>query len=64
MKSKIFRASTPKRFDDLMPKLDNGNIDWETVKKRVSPNLDAAEILLGQLPPQALEIEKALLGHV
>jgi hypothetical protein len=62
MKSKNFRASTPKRFDDLMPKLDNGNIDWETVKKRVSQNMDATEMLVGKIPPQALEIEAAILG--
>jgi KaiC/GvpD/RAD55 family RecA-like ATPase len=51
-----------KRFEDLLPKLDNGNTDWETIHRRLSQNMDAAEILLGQLPPQALEIEKALLG--
>jgi DnaB-like helicase N terminal domain/AAA domain len=62
MKNKEFRASTPKRFDDLMPKLDNGNTDWETVKKRVSQNMDATEMLLGKLPPQAIEVEKAVLG--
>jgi KaiC/GvpD/RAD55 family RecA-like ATPase len=62
MKSKNFRASMSKQFDDLMPKLDNGNIDWETVKKRVSQNMDATEMLLGKIPPQALEIEAAILG--
>jgi hypothetical protein len=62
MKSKNFRASTPKRFDDLMPKLDNGNIDWETVQKRMSQNMDATEMLVGKIPPQALEIESAILG--
>jgi replicative DNA helicase len=51
-----------KRFDELLPKLDNGTTDWEAVKKRLSQNLDAAEILLGKLPPQALEVEKAILG--
>jgi KaiC/GvpD/RAD55 family RecA-like ATPase len=62
MKAKGERASTPKRFDDLLPKLDNGNTDWETVKKRLTQNIDATEILLGKLPPQALEIEEAVLG--
>jgi KaiC/GvpD/RAD55 family RecA-like ATPase len=62
MKNKDYRASTTKRFDDLMPKLDNGNIDWETVKKRVSQNMDATEMLVGKIPPQALEIEAAILG--
>jgi hypothetical protein len=62
MKNKDHRASTPKRFDDLMPKLDNGNTDWETVKKRVAQNMDATEMLLGKLPPQAIEIEEAVLG--
>jgi replicative DNA helicase len=52
----------PKRFDDLLPKLDNGNTDWETVNQRVSLNMDATEIILGKLPPQALEIEEAILG--
>jgi replicative DNA helicase len=62
MKNKNYRASTPKRFDDLLPKLDNGSTDWETVKKRASQNMDAMEMLLGKLPPQALEIEAAVLG--
>ena len=62
MKSKNSRASTPKRFEDLLPKLDNGSTDWETVQKRASQNIDAMEMLLGKLPPQALEIEAAILG--
>jgi RecA-family ATPase len=56
------RAPKEKRFNELLPKLDNGNTDWETVTRRLSQNLDAAEILLGKLPPQAIEVEKAILG--
>lgn len=62
MKKKAENVSTKKRFDDLLPKLDNGNTDWETIQKRLSQNIDATEILLGKLPPQALEIEEAVLG--
>jgi DnaB-like helicase N terminal domain/AAA domain len=62
MKTNNSYASTSKRFDDLLPKLDNGSTDWDTVKKRVSQNIDATEMLLGKLPPQALEIEEAVLG--
>jgi hypothetical protein len=38
-------APREKRFDELLPNLDNGNTDWEAVKRRLSQNLDAAEIL-------------------
>ena len=62
MKSNKKWGSTPKRFDDLLPKLDNGNIDWETVNQRVSQNLEVAEIITGKMPPQALETEEAILG--
>jgi replicative DNA helicase len=55
-------APREKRFDELLPKLDNGNTDWEAVKRRLSQNLDAAEIIFGKLPPQATEVEEAVLG--
>jgi replicative DNA helicase len=51
-----------KRFEDLLPKLDNGMTDWETAKARLAQNIDAAEIIFGKLPPQAIEIEEAVLG--
>jgi hypothetical protein len=51
-----------KRFEDLLPKLDNGMTDWESVKTRLSQNVNAAEMFLGQLPPQAIEIEQTVLG--
>jgi replicative DNA helicase len=62
MTKKGFNASNKKRFDDFLPKLDNGNTDWETVKNRVAQNIDATEMLLGKLPPQAIQIEEAVLG--
>ena len=62
MKNNKKWSASSKRFDDLLPKLDNGNVDWETVNKRVSQNMDVTEIILGKLPPQALEIEEAILG--
>ncbi len=36
--------------------------DWETAKARLAQNIDAAEIIFGKLPPQAIEIEEAVLG--
>jgi replicative DNA helicase len=51
-----------KRFEDLLPKLDNGNPDWEAAKDRLTQNFDTAEIIFGKLPPQAIEIEEAILG--
>jgi hypothetical protein len=62
MKTNKKWGSTPKRFDELLPKLDNGNTDWETVNQRVSQNMDVMEMILGKLPPQVLEIEEAILG--
>jgi KaiC/GvpD/RAD55 family RecA-like ATPase len=55
-------AKKVKRFEDLLPKFDNGTTDWETAKARLSQNIDAAEIIFGKLPPQALEIEETVLG--
>ncbi len=62
MKSNKKWAAAQKRFDDSLPKLDNGNIDWETLQKTVSQNKDLIEMLAGKLPPQAIDIEKAVLG--
>jgi DnaB-like helicase N terminal domain/AAA domain len=51
-----------KRFEIIFPKLENGNTDWESVHNRLNQNMDATEMLLGQLPPQAIEIEQVVLG--
>jgi KaiC/GvpD/RAD55 family RecA-like ATPase len=62
MKNNKKWAAAQKRFDDSLPKLDNGNIDWETLQKTVSQNKGLIEMLAGKLPPQAIDIEKAVLG--
>jgi replicative DNA helicase len=51
-----------KRFEDLLPKFDDGTTDWETAKNRLSQNMSAAEMFLGKMPPQALDIEETVLG--
>jgi hypothetical protein len=62
MKNNKKWGAASKRFDDLLPKLDDGNTDWETVNKRIAQNIDVTEIFLGKLPPQAIEIEETVLG--
>jgi hypothetical protein len=47
-----------KRFEELLPKFDDGTTDWETAQNRWSQNMSAAEMFLGKMPPQALNIEE------
>jgi hypothetical protein len=54
--------SNNKRFETMLPKLNDGNLDWETIQNRLDKNIDATEIILGKLPPQAIEIEQVVLG--
>jgi replicative DNA helicase len=55
-------AKNPKKFETAFPKLDDGNVDWSTVKKRMNDNLDLSSYVFGKTQPAAMELEEAILG--
>jgi DnaB-like helicase N terminal domain len=51
-----------KRFEDLLPKFEDGTPNFEAAEALFAQYIISAEQMFGKLPPQAIEIEEAVLG--